>query len=370
MRVAAAILAAGSGTRFGQDKVLKLLRGKPLWQWSYDVFAGHPRITDIVVVASESNLAEFQARVQPPHRVVAGGSSRPDSSRIAAEATLSSEFLLVHDAARPFLTTELIDRILDSAIEHGASAPFVGVPDTIRQLDSSGATVLDRNRLMAMQTPQAASPAVLRAVWSQCEDATDEAGALEAANVPVAFVAGEPHNFKVTYPADWERARQVAGSETRTGLGYDIHPFSQDPERPLVIGGVRFEGPGLDGHSDADALTHAVVDAVLGAAAMGDIGLHFSNQDPRWKNCDSQHFLAAARELVGAEGWEIVNVDVTVVSELPRVMPKAPQVRAALAASMGIEPGRVNLKATTNEQLGSIGRGEGLAAFAVATLKR
>jgi 2-C-methyl-D-erythritol 4-phosphate cytidylyltransferase/2-C-methyl-D-erythritol 2,4-cyclodiphosphate synthase len=186
------------------------------------------------------------------------------------------------------------------------------------------------------------------------------------------LVPGEPGNFKITTPEDFLRAQGALGmSETRSGFGYDIHPFSEDAERALWLGGVHFPGhPGLEGHSDADVLLHAVTDSLLGAAALGDIGQHFPNTDPQWRGKASSHFLRHAATLLQAEGWSVVNIDATVVAESPKVMKRASEIRMAIADAVGCDAARVSVKATTNERLGSIGRSEGIAAFATATIRR
>lgn len=365
MRFGAAVLAAGSGSRFGGDKVGRLLAGRPVWRWSYDVFVENPRIVQTVVVCSAEQLDAFRAQIGDD--AILGGEDRQGSARAALEALSSCEAILVHDAARPFVDGDLVDRVLDAVEEEGAAAPFVSVVDTVR-LDSGA--LLDRSRLMAMQTPQGARTDWLREAYAGPPQ-TDDAAALQAIGKPVAFVAGSADNFKITYPSDWRRAEALAGAgRSAVGLGYDVHAFSSDPARPLIVGGVRFDGPGLEGHSDADALTHALVDALLGAAALGDIGQRYRNDDPRWKGADSQMFLRETAALLRGLGWRIGNVDLAVIAERPKLMPKAEAVRSILADSMGIEPGQVSLKATTNEGLGAIGRGEGLAAFAVAQLFR
>jgi 2-C-methyl-D-erythritol 4-phosphate cytidylyltransferase/2-C-methyl-D-erythritol 2,4-cyclodiphosphate synthase len=365
MRFGAAVLAAGSGSRFGGDKVGRLLAGRPVWKWSYDVFLENPRIERTVVVCRAEQLDAFRARIGDD--AIRGGQDRQESAKAALEALADYDAILIHDAARPFVEGELVDRILDAVEANGAAAPFVGVVDTIRQ--DSGA-LLDRTRLMAMQTPQGARTDWLREAYAGPPQ-TDDAAALQAIGKTVAFVAGSADNFKITYPSDWRRAEALAGAgRSAVGLGYDVHAFSADPARPLILGGVRFEGPGLEGHSDADALTHALVDALLGAAALGDIGQRYRNDDPRWKGADSQMFLRETAALLRNLGWRIGNVDLCVIAERPKLMSKAEAVRTTLAESMEVEPSQVSLKATTNEGLGAIGRGEGLAAFAVAQLFR
>lgn len=372
MRVAAAILAAGQGTRFGTDKTALLLRGRSVWQWAVDAYRDHPEVDQVILVTAPERVPSLRLAA-PDIEVIAGGETRQASSRIALEAAGEADILLVHDAARPFVSQRLISEVLMAVKTSGAAAAGMPVTDTIKHATASGIVTLPRHELYAMQTPQGAQIALLREAHARATaDLTDEMALLEAIGVHPRIVPGERTNFKITTPEDLLQAQSLLGvSEIRTGLGYDIHPFSEDPSRPLWLGGVHFPGHiGLEGHSDADALLHAVTDALLGAAAMGDIGQHFPNTDPRWKGAPSLHFLRHAAELLGAEGWQVVNVDMSVIAETPKIMKRAADIRQAVADAIGIDAGRISVKATTNERLGSIGRGEGIAAFATATIRR
>ena len=203
---------------------------------------------------------------------------------------------------------------------------------------------------------------------------TDDLALLDAVRIGYELVSGDRRNFKVTTEEDYRMAQAMVESprqtENRTGLGYDVHAFSTDSTRPLFLGGVEFPGPGLEGHSDADALLHAVVDALLGAASLGDIGVHFPPSDSQWKDRASRHFLTEAQRMIAAEGWSVVNVDATVLAEHPKIMGRREEICGSIASALGIERNRVSIKATTHERLGAIGRGEGIAAMAIATLSR
>ncbi len=367
MKVGAVILAAGRGSRFGSDKVRARLGGKPVWRWSLDTFASHPLVSQVVLVCSPENLSYFQEQVDQGVHIVEGGETRQDSCRAGCLALGDAGIVLVQDAARPFTSAELISNVIAATERSGASAPTVPVVDTLRTLTGE---MVDRSKFVAMQTPQGALLTDLLDAHRQVTDQlTDDVALMERIGFKPEFVSGDPANFKITTEDDLARARAVVGyRETRTGFGYDIHRFSDDPSRPLMIGGVQFDGMGLEGHSDADALLHAIVDACLGAAGLGDIGVHFPNDDQRWKDRASVYFLSEAATLLRQEGWQIVNIDASVVSEAPKIMPKADQMRHAIAAAIGCEARRISLKATTNERLGAIGRSEGLAAFAVATI--
>ena len=372
MSAFAVLLAAGSGTRFGQDKLLQDLGGKPVWKWSFDSLLAHPSVDSVGIVCSGSNRAAIEPLAQHAAYVLTGGDSRQKSAEIGCAASPgSADFLLIHDAARPFLNPDLVARVLAAAGQAGAAAPALPVTDTIRRAESQGFELLDRTGLLAMQTPQAARRSLMLAAHRQAKgQMTDDLALLEAIGVKPSIVPGDPSGFKITEPSDLERARAILRPmRTRTGFGYDVHRFSPDPNRPLWLGGVRFEGtPGLEGHSDADAALHAVVDAILGAAALGDIGRLFPNTAPRWKDEPSATFLKAAAESAKKAGWSIEHVDLTILAEQPKVSDRVEEMKAAIAHALQIEPAAVSIKATTNEGLGAIGRGEGIAAYAVATL--
>jgi 2-C-methyl-D-erythritol 4-phosphate cytidylyltransferase / 2-C-methyl-D-erythritol 2,4-cyclodiphosphate synthase len=373
MKVVAAILAAGRGERFGRDKTQILLRGQPLWRWSFQAFARHPEVHAVGLVGSSENLHALR---QEPGALFAvqGGNSRTESSRAAlAAAPDACEILLLHDAARPFVSPRVISDVIAAARRAGAAAPGIPLVDTVKRKEGGRLETLDRAGLYRMQTPQAARLDVWRDAFAKARgDATDDLALVEDAGVVPEVVPGEEDNFKVTLPEDLERARRtLGGAEVRTGIGYDVHAFSRDPGRKLVLGGADFEGePGLEGHSDADAVLHAAVDALLGAGGLGDIGVHFPNTDPRWKDEPSGTFLAHAAQLLKEAGWTVQNLDITVLAERPKVQHRSAEMRANLARRLQIAEERINLKATTNERLGFIGREEGIAALAIATISR
>jgi 2-C-methyl-D-erythritol 4-phosphate cytidylyltransferase/2-C-methyl-D-erythritol 2,4-cyclodiphosphate synthase len=371
MTFAAIVLAAGQGARSGVDKVWVRHEGRPLWAWSLATLAQHPEVVVAGLVVAPERLDEARRSAHEADFVVAGGPTRKESCRLGLLAVpLGVEAVLVHDAARPFVTGDLVGRVIEGVRRHGAACPVVPLVDTVKLVeDDGGLRGLDRSALRAVQTPQGALRGLLERALSLDCPATDEAGLIEASGRKVAMVEGDPRNVKITYASDL--AGLVGAPEFRTGIGYDVHAFSRDPARPLVIGGVEFEDcPGLEGHSDADVLAHAVVDALLGAACLGDIGQLYPDTDSRWRGSSSMVFLHGARQALADHGWEPVHVDSTVVAARPRIMPKRDQIQAALAVALGLDPDRVSVKATTNEGLGALGRGEGVAAWATATVRR
>ena len=309
--------------------------------------------------------------------VVAGGATRSESVRaglesVPAEATI----IVVHDGARPFASTDLFDAVI-AAVVAGADAavPGVAVSDTIKQVDDSGTVTAtpERALLRAVQTPQAFRAGTLRRAHANSANATDDAALVEAVGGRVVVVAGEERNRKITDPGDlrWARQQLVRDMEgeamtTRVGQGFDIHRFSDDASRPLVLGGVVFEGSrGLQGHSDADAVAHAVIDALLGAAGLGDIGEHFPDTDPHWKGADSLQLLRHAAALVRGAGFVIGNVDCSVVCESPKLAPQRATMQQRLSEAAGAP---VTVKGRRAEGLGALGRQEGIAVWATAII--
>lgn len=362
-RVIAILVASGKSERFGTDKLEIDLGGISVWEKSYRALRDSGVVDGVGVVTRAGKVAQTLARVPDMEFVVTGGETRAESVRRGLAAVPAGfDFVLVHDAARPFVSAEVIERVVAAVREHGAAYPAVGVTDTIRH----DGELLDRTKLLAAQTPQGARVDDLRAAMMNPAELTDEMAYLQANGVAIFAVEGDAANQKITHPGDVKRPMEI-----RTGFGYDVHRFSDDPARPLWLGGVEFDDrPGLEGHSDADALLHAIVDALLGAAALGDIGVHYPPSDPQWKDCPSLRFVGETGEMLRRNGWEIVNVDATVVAERPKVMVKALEIRTGIAGALGIEVGRVSVKATTNERLGAIGNSEGIAGYAVATISR
>jgi len=382
--VAAVVVAAGRGVRAGGNgpKQYQEVGGEPIIRSSLKALAGHPGIAMVQPVIHSDDGALFGAAaaglgVLEP---VLGGATRQASVRAGLEALGPRRpgLVLVHDAARPFASAALIARGIAAARACGAAVPVLPIPDTVKTVDRQGSVTgtIDRARLRLVQTPQAFAFAPLleahrRAHAAGREDFTDDAALAEWAGIKVATFEGEAGNIKLTTAEDFVRAgaaELLALADVRTGSGYDVHAFAAGDH--VTLGGVRIpHKQGLSGHSDADVVLHALVDAILGALADGDIGVHFPPSDPQWRGASSDRFLAFAVERLRARGGRIAHLDVNVICEAPRIGPHRDAMRARIAEIAGIDVARVAVKATTSEKLGFIGRSEGMAAFATATIR-
>lgn len=366
-------MAGGTGQRFGGPKQYERLGERRVLDWC--VASAEAASDGVVVVVPAADASREGA--------VAGGATRSESVRAGlAMVPNTATIVCVHDGARPFASAELFAAVI-AAVSSGADAAVPGVPisDTIKQIDATGAVVATpvRSALRAVQTPQAFRADVLRRAHATAGDATDDAALVEAAGGRVVVVAGEQHNRKITDPDDLLWARQwlestamtapiTTAPTTRVGQGFDIHRFSDDEKRLLVLGGVVFEGArGLHGHSDADAVAHAVIDALLGAAGLGDIGEHFPDTDPQWKGADSLQMLRQAAGLVRAAGFAIGNVDCSVVCESPKLAPHRAAMQQRLSEAAGAP---VTVKGRRAEGLGALGRQEGIAVWATAIISQ
>ena len=439
-RVGAVIPAAGQARRFGsgENKIWSLMGGHSVLERTLMAFETHPEIEWIIVVTAEYERERVEKAASQFSKVIAvvvGAETRALSVKnglaaLPPETTL----VLVHDAARPLLSQALISRVIEGVKTHGAALPGTPVADTVKRINSDGRVreTVARNvthstsangetlsGLTAVQTPQGARLPLLKLAYAAFDfsrhEPTDEASLLEAADIPVFVVPGDPDNLKITRPEDLERAERALGvgrwalsnpasadlphakaqrreegemlaegkvmpnaqpptpfPELRTGFGYDVHTFAPvEAGRKLFLGGIEMEyDRGLEGHSDADVILHAVCDALLGAATLGDIGILFPNTDPAYKGINSLKLLAIVGQRLTETGWKIVNVDTTAVAEAPKIMPHREKMQRAMAAELGIEPERVSVKATTSEGMGFVGRKEGICAWAVATIVR
>jgi len=398
--------AAGSGTRFGNrsSKLQVVIEGRTALQWSVGALADHPAVGCIVVAAPPAEIGATRAAlldaptepraatertsptVAPASRrhsteilVVAGGDTRCASVECCLRALPADvDVVLVHDAARPAVSQATISAVLEGVARWGAAVPGVPVADTLKRVGGDGLVTdtVSRDALWAVQTPQGAERRLLeeayRLVGGAADSPTDEAGLLQRAGFTVGVVTGDPGNAKLTVPSDVESLRrtladrraggwpETAPVEVRTGIGYDVHRLA--PGLPLRLGGVEIpHSHGLVGHSDADVMMHAVCDAVLGAIGEADIGVLFPDSDERNRGRCSRDFVAEAASRVTAKRSRVINVDVTLLAEAPRIGRYRERMREAIADALGIRPDRVGVKATTNEGLGFVGRGEAIA---------
>ncbi|MGE5559598.1 MAG: 2-C-methyl-D-erythritol 4-phosphate cytidylyltransferase [Chloroflexota bacterium] len=385
-RVAAIVPAAGQARRFGTqgNKVYAALGDKPVLAHVLAMLTATAVIDEIAIVAGQHELAQARALVArygftKVRTVIGGGASRQESvangiNAISPEAGL----VVIHDGARPLCTPGLIERVTVAARQHGAATAAVPLVDTIAAVagDRLAGTML-RDGLRAIQTPQAFRRDIIQAAHERAQtdgyQGTDDASLVERLGLPVAIVAGERRNIKITTPDDLAVAghwlKETGAMETRTGMGYDVHRC--EPGRPLTLGGLTIPADiGLLGHSDADVIVHALMDALLGAAVLGDIGQLFPNTDPRYAGADSVGLLREVVARLAGAGWAPEHVDVTLIMERPKIAPHVPEMRRVLAAALGLSDDAVSIKATTNEGLGALGRVEGAAALAVATIRR
>ena len=375
MATTALIVAAGKGERVGggMPKQFRLLGGKSVLRWAVESLVGHPAVQSTRIVIAEGQQANAAVALEglDVGDFITGGATRADSVR-AGLAAIHGDAVLVHDAARPFCPPPVIDRLIAALEFFEGAAPVLPVSDTLVRIDGGLSDPVDRSDLARVQTPQAFQLAALRSAYAQWSgpSPTDETTVVRAAGMTVAAVAGDPALEKLTLPSDFVRAEQwLAGRLIpRTGMGFDVHAFAGGG--PILLGGIEIPHErGLAGHSDADVALHAITDALLGAAGLGDIGQHFPPSDARWKGADSAMFLAHAAGLLRERGAVIDHVDCTIVAEAPKVAPYRDAMRARIAQIAGLRVDQVSVKATTTEGLGFAGRREGIAAQAVANIR-
>ena len=382
--ISAVLVAAGSSTRMGFDKLSFDLGGETVLHRSIRAFDQCPQIGEIVLVAGKNRAFVEQQAVgcTKPVQIVAGGATRAESAKNGVLAA-HGELVAVHDAARPFVSPAVIAAVLEAAARYGAAAPAVPVKDTIKQaVPGDGKTVPeaclvrstpDRSTLYAVQTPQCFDRAQYLAALQELDAekarlVTDDCSLFELTGRPVQLTQGDYANLKITTREDLPRPVQKEETRMRIGHGYDVHRLVEG--RKLILGGVEipFE-KGLLGHSDADVLVHAVMDAVLGAAALGDIGQHFPDNDPAYAGADSLELARHVARILSEHGYRVENIDATILCQRPKLAPHIPAMRANLAAAFGLPVDAVSVKATTEEHLGFTGEGLGIAAHAVALIE-
>jgi 2-C-methyl-D-erythritol 4-phosphate cytidylyltransferase/2-C-methyl-D-erythritol 2,4-cyclodiphosphate synthase len=383
-QVAAVVVAAGRGVRAGGDlpKQFRNIGGETALHRALVSFLEAPNVSLVqpVIRAEDAERVRALTGALDILAPVFGGTTRQASVRAGLEALLprSPDIVLVHDAARPFASAGLIGRAIAAVQKTGAAIPVLPVTDTVKRVDEAGTVeaTLDRSALRLVQTPQAfAFPTLLeahrRAAAQGRDDFTDDAALAEWAGMKVTVFAGEPGNIKLTTADDFTRAeaaQSAALGDVRTGSGLDVHAF--EPGDHVTLGGIRIpHSHTLTGHSDADVALHALTDAILGALADGDIGVHFPPSDPQWRGASSDRFLTFAVDRVRARRGRIAHLDLTIVCEAPRIGEHRDRMRATIANLAGISIDRVGVKATTSEKLGFTGRGEGIVAYATATIR-
>ena len=380
IRCAALILAGGAGTRFGDSvpKQYELVAGKPILRHTVEVFCGHPRIDLVRVIIGAGDTQRHAAATTglPVSEPVAGGSTRQKSGLAGLESMVNDppELVLIHDAARPLVDRLIIDRIIDALRTAPAALPALAIDDTLKRATGDPLRVtatMPRADLWRAQTPQGFRFADILAAHRDAagSDLTDDAAVAERAGLEIALVAGSVYNFKITTRDDLAWAERIMlADEVRVGNGFDVHAFGEGDH--VTLCGVAIpHDRGLEGHSDADVAAHAITDALLGAVSADDIGSRFPPSEERWRGVSSRVFLRQAAELISGKSGTIVNVDVTIICETPKIDPYRDAMRQALADSLAIEVGRVGVKATTTERLGFTGRGEGVAAQATAAVR-
>jgi 2-C-methyl-D-erythritol 4-phosphate cytidylyltransferase/2-C-methyl-D-erythritol 2,4-cyclodiphosphate synthase len=378
----AIVVAAGASRRMdGLDKLVARIGDRPLLAWTLDAIAATPGVARVVVAVASERVEETSRAAWLPSCVVAvvsGGARRQESVARAFDTlhAANDRVILIHDGARPAVSPALVRAVAAATSVHGAAIPVLGVAETVKRIaDGLVVETVDRASLATAQTPQGIRAGLLRVAWAEfppsaAREFTDEAALLEAARIPVHAIPGEATNIKVTVPADLARAAEALGvpppgpgAPVRIGLGSDSHPFG--PGEPLVLGGVSIEGPRLHGHSDGDVALHAVADALLGAVGLGDLGRMFPADASTPRGVASTTLLADVVERVRVAGHVPISVDLTIVAARPRLSDHLDAMRDAIAATLGIAPGAVDVKASTGNLAGMEGAGRGISAQAV-----
>ena len=374
MTISAIIVAAGRGERAGghTPKQRQLLAGKPVFLWSIEAFQAHQAGISCVLVVPAGEEADYAALVDERVAVVPGGATRTESVKagLAACASDASGIVMIHDAARPGLSGEMISSLIAAIETANAAAPALPVADALKRQTDGALADISRENLYRVQTPQVFRHTEISAALDQQLDLVDDLAAIEAQNGTVKLVQGHERLAKITYPEDLNRLERLMmpnAPAPRLGTGFEVHAF--EPGDAMTLCGVSIPHTHtLAGHSDADVAWHALTDAILGAAALGDIGDHFPPSDPQWKGAPSDLFLKHAVQAAAEAGWQLTSCDLTVICEAPKVKPHREAMRAQTAAITGLPLDAVSVKATTTEGLGFTGRGEGIAAQASAVL--
>lgn len=372
VKCSAVVLAAGAGKRFGGPKHLALLAGRPVFHWSLRAFQAHPEVGEIILVLPEAEITsagELRGVFPKISAIVPGGPERTDSARSGVSAS-RGEYVLIHDAARPLVSRDLISRVIKALQGHPAAAPALPVRDTIkRKRGEFMVGGLDREGLCRVQTPQGFKRDLIAEAYEKAfASTTDDTTLLEATlGIPSLMVPGDESNIKITAREDLAIADRLLGRR-RAGFGWDAHPFRKG--RPLILGGVELDyEKGLYGHSDGDALCHAVIDALLGASGLGDIGKHFPDTDPKYRGANSLSLLRETVAMLEERDFLAESLDVTVVIAEPKLGPYTERITSNLASALGISPELVSVKAKSGNKLGFAGEGRGCEVYAIAVVR-
>jgi 2-C-methyl-D-erythritol 4-phosphate cytidylyltransferase/2-C-methyl-D-erythritol 2,4-cyclodiphosphate synthase len=372
VKYSAVVLAGGAGKRFGGAKHTALLAGRPVLHWSLRVFQAHPEVGEMILVLPEGeagDVSELMGLFPKISAIVPGGPERTDSAR-AGVSSSNGEYVLVHDAARPLVSHELVTRVMSALERHPAAAPAVPARDTIKRARGEFLVGgLERGGLCRVQTPQGFKRELIAEAYEKAfATATDDTTLLEATlGVPSLLVPGDESNIKITVREDLAMADRLLGRR-RTGFGWDAHPFRKG--LPLILGGAELKSErGLSGHSDGDVLSHAVVDALLGAAGLGDIGTHFPDTSPKYRNANSLSLLRETVALLEEKDFLAESLDATLVIAEPKMGPYISKIRDNLAGALGISPELVSVKAKSGNRLGFAGEGRGCEVYAVAGVR-
>jgi 2-C-methyl-D-erythritol 4-phosphate cytidylyltransferase/2-C-methyl-D-erythritol 2,4-cyclodiphosphate synthase len=386
MKIGAVVVAAGTGSRAGGEKPkqYQVIGGRPVVWWALKSFCDHPSIAHIqpVIGVGQNDLFASASQGLAIEAPVIGGETRQESCRRGLEAIARHHLthVLIHDAARPFVSADLISRVIAGLQAHQSAIPGLAIADTVKKAPfGTIERTIDRTGLWTVQTPQGFAFEAIRAAHEKAaatgqSSLTDDAAVAELAGLEVAIIPGDAENRKMTTAADLAEADRALSTslsdlpDIRTGIGIDIHPFAEG-DHVMLCGLPIAHTHRLAGHSDADAALHALTDAILGAIGAGDIGTHFPPSDPQWKNAPSAIFLLKAVELVTQRGGKVGNVDLVILAEAPRIAPHISAMKAKLAALLGIAEDRIAIKATTTEKLGFVGRGEGITAYATVLVR-
>jgi len=374
MKIAAIIVAAGQGQRAGGavPKQRQILAGKPVYQWSVDAFLNHPQVANCILVVPPGDEGSYADQIERGVQIVPGGTNRTKSVKAGLNACSleTSDIVLIHDAARPGLPGRLISDLIATMAHADAAAPALPIVDALKRQSDTGLSDLNRDGLYRVQTPQMFKYGAIAAALQNADALVDDLAAIEAMNGSITLIPGSETLAKITYPEDFKRLENLlmpAQSIPRLGTGFDVHAF--EPGDGVTLCGVTIPfSKKLAGHSDADVAWHALTDAILGAAALGDIGDHFPPSDRRWKDADSALFLKHAVEIAAEAGWAVSSCDITIICEAPKIKPHREAMRLGTSDLLCLPLEAVSVKATTTEGLGFTGRGEGIAAQASAVL--